>query len=317
MSKILITGAAGFIGSNLVGQLLKNGKQVIGIDNFDDFYDVSLKRANLAGYATSPNFKLIEVDIRNKEQLTGVFTEYKPDCVVHLAARAGVRPSIDDPVLYYDVNVTGTLILLEVMRECGVNKLVFASSSSVYGNNKKVPFSETDNVDNPISPYAATKKAGELLCYTYHHLYNFDVFCLRFFTVYGHNQRPEMAIQKFGRHIKEGKPITMFGAGNTRRDYTFIDDIVSGLIASIERVHGYEIINLGNNDTIALIDLIHFIAETLGKPVQIIQEPMQPGDVEITYADIAKATQLLDYHPGHSIREGLLKMFSNYNSNMK
>ncbi len=317
MSKILITGAAGFIGSNLVVQLVKNGTQVIGIDNFDNFYDVNLKRANLAGLIESPKFSLIETDIRNKEQLTKVFNEYRPDCVVHLAARAGVRPSIDDPVLYYDVNVTGTLILLEVMKECGVKKLVFASSSSVYGNNKKVPFSETDNVDNPISPYAATKKAGELLCYTYHHLYNFDVFCLRFFTVYGHNQRPEMAIQKFGRHIREGKPISMYGEGSTRRDYTYIDDIVSGLVASIEQVHGYEIINLGNNDTIALLDLIHCIAEIIGKPAQINQEPLQPGDVEITYADIAKAKQLLDYQPKHSIKDGLRKMFVNNNSNIK
>lgn len=196
------------------------------------------------------------------------------------------------------------------MRECGICNLVFASSSSVYGNNKKTPFSETDNVDNPISPYAATKKAGELLCYTYHHLYNFNIFCLRFFTVYGHNQRPEMAIQQFGRFIKEDKPITMYGDGSTRRDYTFIDDIIAGIIESIDRVKGYEIVNLGNHDTVKLLDLIHLIADTVGKEALVIQEPVQPGDVQITYADITKAGKLLDYHPHYSIKEGLQKMFS-------
>jgi len=310
MNKILVTGAAGFIGSNLVRQLLINGKQVIGIDNFDMFYDVNLKRANLEDLLTSPGFTLYEGDIRDRQFLTDVISTSAPDCVVHLAARAGVRPSIADPALYYDVNVNGTLILLEVMKECGINNLVFASSSSVYGNNEKIPFSESDNVDNPISPYAATKKTGELLCYTYHHLYNFNIFCLRFFTVYGHNQRPEMAIQQFGRFIKEGKPITMYGDGSTRRDYTFIDDIVAGIITSIDRVKGYEIINLGNNDTVKLLDLIHLIADTVGKKAHIIQEPIQPGDVQITYADITKAVKLLDYHPHYSIKDGLQKMFS-------
>lgn len=310
MNKILVTGAAGFIGSNLVRQLLINGKQVIGIDNFDMFYDVNLKRANLEDLLTSPGFTLYEGDIRDRQFLTDVISTSAPDCVVHLAARAGVRPSIADPALYYDVNVNGTLILLEVMKECGINNLVFASSSSVYGNNEKIPFSESDNVDNPISPYAATKKTGELLCYTYHHLYNFNIFCLRFFTVYGHNQRPEMAIQQFGRFIKEGKPITMYGDGSTRRDYTFIDDIVAGIIASIDRVKGYEIINLGNHDTVKLLDLIHLIADTVGKKALIIQEPIQPGDVQITYADITKAVKLLDYHPHYSIKDGLQKMFS-------
>lgn len=317
MNKILVTGAAGFIGSNLVRQLLINGKQVIGIDNFDEFYDINLKRANLEDILPSPRFTLYEGDIRDKKFLTDVFSNFAPDCVVHLAARAGVRPSIADPALYYDVNVNGTLILLEVMRECGISNLVFASSSSVYGNNKKTPFSEFDNVDNPISPYAATKKAGELLCYTYYHLYNFNVYCLRFFTVYGHNQRPEMAIQQFGRFIKEGKPITMYGDGSTRRDYTYIDDIVAGIIASIERVKGYEIINLGNHDTVALLDLINLVAETVGKRALILQEPIQPGDVEITYADITKAAKLLGYKPQYSIKEGLKQMFSNQDRDLK
>jgi UDP-glucuronate 4-epimerase len=309
MKNVLVTGAAGFIGSNLVRQLLSDGYTITGIDNFDSFYDPLIKRNNISDFQSSVNFHLHEGDIRDHEFLLRVITETKPYCVVHLAACAGVRPSIDNPELYYDVNVKGTLLLLETMRKAGVNNMVFASSSSVYGNNRKIPFSETDNVDNPISPYAATKKAGELLCYNYHHLYGFNTFCLRFFTVYGHNQRPEMAIQQFGKLIREGNTITMYGDGTSRRDYTFIDDIVSGIIASIERVKGYEIINLGNNDTVELKTLIKHISETIGREPVIVQKPMQPGDVDITYADISKAIQLLEYHPKHSIQEGLKKMF--------
>ncbi|HLN53394.1 MAG TPA: GDP-mannose 4,6-dehydratase [Lentimicrobium sp.] len=309
MRKILVTGAAGFIGSNLVKSLLDRNNSVIGIDNFDNFYDPGLKRQNIASFASHPQFTLFEGDIRDEAFLKSVFSETHPECVVHLAARAGVRPSIDDPELYYDVNVTGTLKLLEAMRRQGIKKLVFASSSSVYGNNTKIPFSETDNVDNPVSPYAATKKAGELLCYTYHHLYDFDVFCMRFFTVYGHNQRPEMAIQKFGRLINEGNPITMYGDGSTKRDYTFIDDIISGLLAAIEKVKGYEIINLGNHQTVMLKDLIAYISEILGKEAIIDQKPNQPGDVELTYADVSKAKQLLGYEPKYPIKTGLTAMF--------
>lgn len=309
MRKILVTGAAGFIGSNLVKKLLAANYNVSGVDNFDTFYDPGIKRQNISEFIHNPDFSLYEGDIRNKGFMERVLSETNPDCVVHLAARAGVRPSIDDPELYYDVNVTGTLRLLEAMRKQGVKKLVFASSSSVYGNNTKIPFSETDNVDNPVSPYAATKKAGELLCYTYHHLYDFDVYCMRFFTVYGHNQRPEMAIQKFGRLIREGKPITMYGDGTTKRDYTFIDDITSGLMASIERVRGYEIINLGNHQTVMLKDLIQHISGILGKAVIVDQKPNQPGDVELTYADVTKAKELLDYEPKYPILSGLKEMF--------
>ncbi len=309
MNSIIVTGAAGFIGSNLVRALLKLGKKVIGIDNFDAYYDPEIKRRNIADFASSPLFVMQEGDIRDKGFINTVLSDTMPDCVVHLAARAGVRPSIEDPELYYDVNVKGTLTILEVMKELNISNLVFASSSSVYGNNKKTPFSETDNVDYPISPYAATKKAGELLCYNYHHLYNLNVFCLRFFTVYGYNQRPEMAIQQFGRLIREGKPITMYGDGTTLRDYTYIDDIVSGIIASIERVRGYEIINLGNNQTVELKYLIQLIGKTVGKDVIVNNLPNQPGDVEITYADIAKANALLDYKPQFSIEHGLKEMF--------
>lgn len=309
MNSIIVTGAAGFIGSNLVRALLKLNKRVIGIDNFDAYYDPAIKRRNISDFASSPLFVMHTGDIRDKGFINRVLSDAMPDCVVHLAARAGVRPSIEDPELYYDVNVKGTLTMLEVMKEFNISNMIFASSSSVYGNNTKTPFSETDNVDFPISPYAATKKAGELLCYNYHHLYNLNVFCLRFFTVYGYNQRPEMAIQQFGHLIREGKPITMYGDGTTRRDYTYIDDIVSGIIASIERVKGYEIINLGNNQTVELKYLIHLIGKTVGKDVTVNNLPMQPGDVELTYADISKAQAILDYKPQYSIEEGLKKMF--------
>ncbi len=310
VKRILVTGVAGFIGSNLTKELLHADNEVIGVDNFDSFYDPLIKSENIKQFKGHDNFVLYKGDIRDKEFMSEVFKASKPDCVVHLAARAGVRPSIDDPELYFDVNINGTIVLLNTMKEYGVKDLVFASSSSVYGNNTKIPFSETDNVDNPISPYAASKKAGELLCYTYHHLYQMNIFCLRFFTVYGHNQRPEMAIQQFGRLIREGKPITMYGDGTTRRDYTYIDDIVGGIIASIDRIKGYEVINLGNNQTVKLSDLINEISIVLGLNVEIDRKPLQPGDVEITYADISKANELLGYQPKHSIKEGLLKMFN-------
>jgi UDP-glucuronate 4-epimerase len=309
MKNVFITGAAGFIGSNLSAKMLSEGFNVTGIDNFDDFYDPQIKRDTVRKLEAFPEFRLIEGDIRNRQLLEDTFKSEKYDLVIHLAARAGVRPSIFNPELYYDVNVSGTLILLESMRKAGVKDLLFASSSSVYGNNKKVPFCENDPVDNPISPYAATKKAGELLCYTYHHLYKFNIFCFRFFTVYGPGQRPEMAIQQFGRKISEGKPISLYGDGTSRRDYTFVDDITNGIIASVNILRGYEIINLGNNDTITLIDLVQGIEETLGKKALIEWLPTQAGDVEITYADISKARELLGYHPDFPVKNGLKKMF--------
>ncbi|GAB1403202.1 MAG: GDP-mannose 4,6-dehydratase [Lentimicrobiaceae bacterium] len=308
MKNVLITGAAGFIGSNLSEKMLQNGYRVIGIDNFDDFYDPDIKRRAI-GRLQHSDFTLYEGDIRDKDFLDDVFTANRPDLVVHLAARAGVRPSIEQPMLYYDVNVTGTLLLLEAMKKAGVKDMLFASSSSVYGNNKKVPFSETDNVDNPISPYAATKKAGELLCYTYHHLYDFNIFCLRFFTVYGPGQRPEMAIQKFGRKIMANEPISIFGDGTTRRDYTYIDDITDGIKACVGKLKGFEVLNLGNSQTISLIDLVKSIEHTLDKKAIIKWEPMQPGDVEITYADISKARNLIGFNPEFPVKDGLKQMF--------
>lgn len=309
MKKAFITGVAGFIGSNLAAAMLQQGIGIAGIDNFDDFYDPQIKRNVISKLEKFPGFRLYEGDIRNSQLLERILEDEKPEVVIHLAARAGVRPSIEQPALYYDVNVNGTLSLLEAMRKTGLNNLLFASSSSVYGNNKKVPFSESDAVDNPISPYAASKKAGELLCYTYHHLYDFNIFCLRFFTVYGPGQRPEMAIQQFGRKISEGSPITLFGDGSTRRDYTFVEDIVAGITASARNLKGYEILNLGNSDTISLIDLVRGIEKTLGKKAIIEWQPMQPGDVEITYADISKARKLLNYKPDYPILQGLKKMF--------
>lgn len=306
---VFITGVAGFIGSNLAQTMLEQGYSVSGIDNFDHFYDPLIKRKAIEKLKEAGTFTLYEGDIRDRKALDHIFATQKPDLVIHLAARAGVRPSIEQPELYYDVNVTGTLNLLEAMRKADITNMLFASSSSVYGNNEKIPFSEIDPVDNPISPYAATKKTGELLCYTYHHLYNFNIFCLRFFTVYGPGQRPEMAIQQFGRKITQGTPITLFGDGSTRRDYTFVEDIVAGIIASANHLKGYEILNLGNSDTISLIDLVQAIEETLGKKARIEWLPMQPGDVEITYADISKAHRIIGYLPYYPIKKGLKKMF--------
>lgn len=310
---ILVTGGAGFIGSQLVEKLLLQRHEVICLDNFDDFYDVKIKLQNITAASVQSNYDLVEGDIRDASALQECFNRKKVDIVVHLAARAGVRPSIQQPELYYDVNVIGTLRLLEAMRTSGVKKLVFGSSSSVYGNNPKVPFTESDPVDNPISPYAATKKAAELLCHTYHKLYDFDIFCLRFFTVYGPRQRPEMAIHQFVRNIVDGNPITMYGDGSTLRDYTYVDDILQGVLAAIQNVRGYEILNLGESRTIALKNLIALLEERIGKKAIIRQLPEQLGDVKLTNADISKARRLIGYNPKVPIEDGLslfVKWFS-------
>ncbi len=312
--KALVTGAAGFIGSHLTERLLKDGWTVVGIDSFDPFYDPRIKRSNIAGCLSHPDFRLVEADIRDKAAMERA-VEPETDVIVHLAARAGVRPSIAEPVLYADVNINGTVTLLEIARQRGIPKFVFASSSSVYGNNRKVPFSETDNVDFPISPYAATKKAGELICHTYHHLHDLAINCLRFFTVYGPRQRPDLAIHKFARLIEEGKPIPIYGDGSMMRDFTFIDDILSGVVAAMDRCAGYEIYNLGESQPIRVNDLIAEIERALGKKAICQYLPVQPGDVDRTYADIAKAQALLGYKPSTDIRTGLARFVDWFRSN--
>ena len=253
--KIVITGAAGFIGSHLTERLLADGCTVVGVDSFDRFYDPAVKRRNIAGPLSNPHFQLVEADIRDASAMEEAIGD-DTDVIVHLAARAGVRPSIAEPGLYADVNINGTVGLLEIARQRNIPRFIFASSSSVYGNNEKVPFSEEDNVDFPISPYAATKKAGELICHTYHHLYGTAITCLRFFTVYGPRQRPDLAIHKFARLIEAGTPIPVYGDGTMMRDFTYIDDIIAGVVAAIDRCTDYEIYNLGESQPISVKDLI-------------------------------------------------------------
>jgi len=301
----LVTGGAGFIGSHLVDSLLSEGNNIITIDNFDEFYSKEVKLNNIASALTFDTFQLIEGDIRDKGLLDDLFSNNHIDVVIHLAAKAGVRPSIENTVEYYDVNINGTLNILEAMKKFDVKHLVFASSSSVYGNNKKVPFSESDIVDYPISPYAATKKSGELLCHTYHHLYDFKINCLRFFTVYGPRQRPDLAIHKFSKMILNDETIPMFGDGTTKRDYTYIDDIIQGIKLAIRNLNGYEVFNLGESRTIMLKELITLIEKEIGKKANIEKLPLQPGDVEQTYADISKAKEILGYDPQYEIEEGI------------
>lgn len=309
MAHVLVTGAAGFIGSHVSEALLALGWEVTGLDSFDPFYDPQVKRRNLVTCLRDSRFRLVEGDIRDAAVVDQVTSE-GVDAVLHLAALAGVRPSIERPLAYQDVNVNGTCCLLEAARKHRVMRFVFASSSSVYGNNPKTPFSETDNVDFPISPYAASKKAGELLCHAYHHLFGLGVTCLRFFTVYGPRQRPDLAIHKFGRLIEAGKPITMFGDGKSMRDYTYIDDVVAGVLAALERCKGYKIYNLGNSSPVALSDLIAAIEKAVGKKAVVIREGAQAGDVERTYADISRAQVELGFQPRTSMQAGLAQFVS-------
>jgi len=302
---ILVTGGAGFIGSHLVERLLAEGHRVVCLDNFDDFYDPALKRRNLAQAIKQPGFRLVEGDLRDEGGLKKIFAGEKLDLVAHLAAKAGVRPSVENPALYVDVNLRGTVYLLEACKSHAVRRFIFASSSSVYGNSSRVPFSEEDPVNTPISPYAATKKAGELLCHTYHHLYGMDIACLRYFTVYGPRQRPEMAIHHFTRSVHEGKKISLFGDGSSRRDYTYIDDAVGGTLGAFRREHGFQVYNIGESQTITLAELIRAIEEQVGKKAIIEHLPEQPGDVKLTYAEIGKARERLGYNPQTKIREGL------------
>jgi UDP-glucuronate 4-epimerase len=304
MTRILVTGGAGFIGSHVCEALLWRGDEVIALDNFDDFYPAEVKRRNIAAAAASPRFQLIEGDIRDPEAVQEAIGAGM-DAVIHLAAKAGVRPSIEQPLLYQDVNVRGTLVLLEACRENPKCRFIFGSSSSVYGNNPKVPFSEADRVDDPISPYAATKKAGELLCHTYHHLYGLPVTCLRFFTVYGPRQRPDLAIHKFARCIEAGRPIPVFGDGSMMRDFTYVDDIVVGVLRALDRCAAFRIYNLGGSQPVSVNELIRRLEEAMDKKAIIERLPLQPGDVERTYADLTLSRRELGFNPTTELRTGL------------
>lgn len=304
-NKYFITGGAGFIGSHLVDRLLDDGHSIVTIDNFDDFYPREIKTQNISDARTNNNFELIEGDIRDGKLLDKIFSKNEFDVIIHLAAKAGVRPSIENSSEYYDVNIGGTVSLLEAMKRKNLKNLIFASSSSIYGNSDHVPFSEADFVGFPISPYAATKKSGELICHTYHHLHDFKINCLRFFTVYGPRQRPDLAISKFSRLIDKGEKIPVFGNGTSKRDYTYIDDIIQGILLAIDNINGFEIINLGESRTIKLIDLIKIIESEIGNKAILNYLPSQPGDVEQTYADISKAKELLGYNPTFDIEDGI------------
>ena len=304
--RILVTGGAGFIGSHLVEKLLATGHEVSILDDFNDFYDPQIKRANVEGVAGE--VAIHRVDLRDSSAVNLLFHRAKFDAVAHLAARAGVRPSIQQPQLYYDTNVGGTLHLLEAARLTGIERFIFASSSSVYGVSKTVPFSESLHLTQTISPYASTKIAGEFLCSTYSHLYQMRIVALRFFTVYGARQRPDLAIHQFTKRIHAGQPIDQFGDGTTRRDYTYIDDIMQGVMAAFEYDGPmFDIFNLGENDTIQLKDLIAAIEKTLGKKAKINQLPEQPGDMPVTCADISKARGFLGYNPTTPLSVGLPK----------
>jgi UDP-glucuronate 4-epimerase len=314
MDTILVTGAAGFIGSHLCEQLLGDGVHVIGLDNFDSFYDPNIKIKNIEVIANKfPKlFELVTGDIRNPQHLMEIFKKNKVDFVIHLAARAGVRPSISDPLLYQDVNIRGTNVLLEACKENGVKNFIFASSSSVYGENQRVPFTEKDLDIQPISPYGATKRAGELLCYSYHHLYGMNIACLRIFTAYGPRQRPEMAIHKFTRLIDQGEKIPIYGDGSSRRDYTYIDDLIEGILGVIRYHKGFEVYNLGESQTTSLMELINLIEEAFRKKANIEMLEPQPGDVSMTYADITKAEQMLRYQPEVKMEEGIKRFVEWY-----
>ena len=310
--RILITGAAGFIGSNLTNRLLQSGKyQVIGLDNFDDFYSRGQKEKNLAPFISNRDFQFFEGDIRNMDDLLALG---EPDVIVHLAAKAGVRPSIQNPVLYQDVNVAGTQNLLEFARQKNIRQFVFASSSSVYGINENIPWNEEEKL-KPISPYASTKLSCEMLGHVYSHLYGIRFLALRFFTVYGPGQRPDLAIHKFFNSISKGQAIPVFGDGSTSRDYTFVEDTIQGIEAAINYDQSdFEIINLGNHQTVTLSELIAAIEKICGKQAIIDRQPEQPGDVPQTYADISKAQKLLNYQPKTELETGLRRFYEWYNN---
>ncbi len=302
---ILLTGAAGFIGSHLADRLLALGEEVIGLDSFDDYYAPEIKHDNIKAALASPCFRLVEGDIRDGEMLAALFADKKFDAVVHLAARAGVRPSIEDPGPYLDVNVAGTINLLEAGRSAGVTRFVLASSSSVYGAGSPAPFKEDAPCDRQVSPYAASKRAMEHFARAWHELYGLDIACLRYFTVYGPRQRPEMAIHKFARLIEEDEPIPLFGDGESARDYTYVDDAVAGTLGALGRSEGFEIYNIGESRTVKLSELVELLEKALGKKARIERLPDQPGDVPLTSADVSKSRAKIGYEPSTPMEAGL------------
>jgi UDP-glucuronate 4-epimerase len=313
MKNFLVTGGAGFIGSSLVDRLLQTTNRILLVDNFNDFYDPEIKKCNIRDASKNDNCHIYSLDIEDKDVLNEVFMGHSIDCVVHLAARAGVRPSIDDPVSYYTTNVLGTLNILELMKRYSIPKLIFASSSSVYGNNNAGMFHENLKLSEPISPYAATKLAGEQMCYVYSKLYNISTVCLRFFTVYGPRQRPDLAIHKFTRLLLADQPIPMFGDGTSKRDYTYIDDIVDGIVAATEYDKTpYEIINLGGGEPVTLRHMIEVIENSLGKRAIINHQAAQPGDVEKTICTLEKAEKILGYRPRVTFIEGVARFIDYY-----
>lgn len=302
---IFLTGGAGFIGSHLTESLLNKGHKVFCLDNFDDYYDRSIKEKNISGFIDNPNYTLVEGDIRDKNLLNELFRRGDFSLIVHLAAKAGVRPSVENPQDYFDVNINGTINILEHAHIHGIKKMIFASSSSVYGNNDKIPFVETDFVDHPISPYAASKKSGELICYTYHALYGMDISCLRFFTVYGPRQRPDLAIHKFARLILDDKPVPVYGDGSFKRDFTYVDDTVFGINQAIKHLDGFNVYNFGNSRTISVLEMINELELALGKKAKIDFKTEQPGDVKLTYADISNSKREVGYNPQVDFKTGI------------
>ena len=317
MPKILLTGFAGFIGSHLTEKLLSEEHEVIGIDDFNDYYDPKIKERNISGFKNHKNFVFNKGDIRDKKFIDEIFSKCKPDIVIHLAARAGVRPSLKLPLLYEEVNVLGTLNLLEAAKNNDCQKFIFGSSSSVYGECKNTPFKETELDLKPISPYGVSKLTGEKYCSAYHHLYKLPIICLRFFTVYGPRQRPDLAIYKFTKLIDEGKPIPVFGDGQYKRDFTYITEIIDGIMGAIKyNKSSFEIFNLGESHTTSVVDLIKLLENTIGKKAKVDWQEAQAGDVPLTYADVSKAEQFLGYRPRTAPEEGIKKFVEWYRSNL-
>jgi UDP-glucuronate 4-epimerase len=305
---VMVTGGAGFIGSHVVERLLSEGWEVVCVDNFDDFYSPKMKRRNISHIVGRDGFYLVEADIRDIASMTEVFERYRPKRVIHLAALAGVVPSLQRPLDYNSVNITGTWVLLELSCKFGVEQFIFGSSSSVYGASSKAPFREDDPAVEPISPYGATKRMGEILCYTYHHIYGIPITSLRFFTVYGPRQRPDLAIHKFARRIMLAQPVPIYGDGSSLRDYTYIEDIVDGVMASLKNMFEFEIINLGCARPVVLMDVVRLLEECLKRKAKIEFHPMPPCDPPLTHADISKAQKLIGYQPKVQIEEGI-RMF--------